>query len=568
MQVDRDKLHELKHKRAKLVEEMRILVKQDEERPDGEAMSEESSAAFDDLKDAIADIEGRITRLETLMMASAPDDEGKAEGGDDDDKPKDKPDDDDDKRFGPYDGKGLASMHGVITPGGVRVYARPKGHGSIGPGFQIARFMIGVLHAKWNGREKACEFIQNRFGDDIVTRALNTTVVSEGGALIPQDFMSELIELLRANVVVRAAGPTTVQMPMGNLTIPRLAGGSTAAYQGELDDISISEEQFDDLDLFAKKLTAMVPVSNDLIRRAPIGIEAIVRDDLIQGIARREDLAFLRGDGTNKTPIGWRSLVLPANVLVIPVKGANPGDDLNAVVAALAAMKLVLVNGMSRMIKPTWFFAPTLIEYIKTRRDSVGSFYYREEINNGRLRGLPLLHLAANSDQPRRRQRLRVLSGRYGRHDHWRHHERHGRRLRRGCVLRHRRRHRLDLSARSVAVPGDLGARFQHAPSSELGDRHHDRLDVYRSARFGRRAVLDPAAQPTLEPRAVELASGRHRRRRAANPLRSGSGDDLSIRWAALDLAGLSSPGRHDSRGSRSTAAAPAREWRAPRWRE
>ena len=112
--------------------------------------------------------------------------------------------------------------------------------------------------------------------------------------------MAELIELLRANVVVRGAGPMTVQMPMGNLTLPRLAGGATTSYQGELDDMSVSEEMFDDLNLIAKKLTAMVPVSNDLIRRAPIGVEAIIRDDLIQSIARKEDVQFLRSDAPTR----------------------------------------------------------------------------------------------------------------------------------------------------------------------------------------------------------------------------------------------------------------------------
>ena len=62
-------------------------------------------------------------------------------------------------------------------------------------------------------------------------------MTGEGGALIPQDFMADLIELLRASTAVRGAGPMEVGMPMGNLTIPRLAGGATAAYQNELDDI-------------------------------------------------------------------------------------------------------------------------------------------------------------------------------------------------------------------------------------------------------------------------------------------------------------------------------------------
>ena len=469
--AERDRLHELKHQKVQKLEELQAWLKQDEDRPAGEPLSTDGQQAYDDLKDAIADIEGRIQRLETLMMASAPDD-AKAEDSDDD-KPKDKPDDDDDdKRFGPYDGKGIASMHGMITPGGVRVYARPKSHGVQGQGFQIARFMIGILHAKWNGREKACEFIQNRFGDDMVTRALNLSVVSEGGALIPQDFMSELIELLRANVVVRAAGPTSITMPMGNLTIPRLAGGSTAAYQGEMDDISLTEEIFDDVDLFAKKLTAMVPVSNDLIRRAPVGVEAIVRDDLIQGISRREDLAFLRGDGSNKTPIGWRSLALAANILVIPVHGANPGDDLNAVVSALAAMKLILVNGMSRMIKPTWFFAPTLIEYIRTRRDSVGGFYYKDEIANGTLDGFPYYTSQQIPTNLGTGNGSGILPRRHGRHDRCRHLECHGRCVRRRRLLRHRWQGGLDLPARPIAVPRDQRARLQHEAPTELGYRH------------------------------------------------------------------------------------------------
>ena len=156
--------------------------------------------------------------------------------------------------------------------------------------------------------------------------------------------------------------------PAAGLRLNRRLPGRNGRY------FSLTEEIFDDVDLSAKPLTAMVPVSNDLIRRAPVGVEAIVRDDLIQGISRREDLAFLRGDGSNKTPIGWRSLALPANILVIPVHGANPGgrsecgrlgpggDEADLGQRHVADDQADLV-----------FFAPTLIEFIRTRRDSVGS---------------------------------------------------------------------------------------------------------------------------------------------------------------------------------------------------
>jgi HK97 family phage major capsid protein len=178
---------------------------------------------------------------------------------------------------------------------------------------------------------------------------------------------------------------------MGNLTIPRLAGGASAAYQGELDDITVSQERFDDVNLVAKKLACLVPVSNDLIRRAPIGVEEIVRDDLVQTIARREDLAFLRGDGTDKGPIGFRHLCAPANVITVPAMGGtNPGDALNAILAAASSAILALQNGMSRMIRPVWFMAPNVARFISLARDQVGGFYFKDEIEAGRWEGYPI----------------------------------------------------------------------------------------------------------------------------------------------------------------------------------
>jgi HK97 family phage major capsid protein len=392
MAAYREKLHELKRKRATLRDQLEPYIKADQERPDTEKMSDEDQSAFDAILAQLKELDARIERCERAMEASIP----KADDdGDSDDKPRRDDDDEDDDKGARYRGPGMSGRVGIR---GLPVYPRARKTPQNGPGFQAARFLIGLIHSKWDGPEKAGEFIENRFGDTdvakyFVNKALNYSVVAEGGALIPQDFLAEMIELLRANVVVRGAGPMTVQIPMGNLTIPRLAGGSTAVYQGELDDISVTEEQFDDLNLTAKKLTAMVPVSNDLIRRAPIGVEAIVRDDLVQGIARKEDLQFMRGDGTNKGPVGWRSLVLAANLYTVPAVGATPppGADLNIVVAAIAAMKLLLINGMSRMIRPAWFFAPTLVEYIATRRDSVGGFYYKDEVARGTLEGYPIV---------------------------------------------------------------------------------------------------------------------------------------------------------------------------------
>lgn len=181
-------------------------------------------------------------------------------------------------------------------------------------------------------------------------------------------------------------------MPMGNLTIPRLAGGATAAYLGELDDITVSQERFDDVNFVAKKLACLVPVSNDLIRRAPIGVEEIVRDDLVQTVSRREDLAFLRGDGTDKGPVGMKNLCLPANKITIAAMPATPaaGDQLSAILAAANAAILTLQNGMSRMIRPVWIMAPSMARFISVARDQVGGFYFKDDIAAGKFEGYPV----------------------------------------------------------------------------------------------------------------------------------------------------------------------------------
>ena len=386
-----EKHRELCRRKADLAAKMAEAIKQEDE---GTITADQAAEAFKTLEADITALDGRIKRAEAALRAEAAsiikadddddddDDENKAEGDDDDD------DDDKDK------GKSVKisrRLHGKVEP---RAQKRPTYIPREPRGLKAARLLIGMGHQRMHHMttEKACEWVENRFGDAQVARALNTLVTGEGGALIPQDFLADLIELLRANTVVRGSGPMTVGMPMGNLTIPRLAGGATAAYQAELDDIVVSQERFDDVNFVAKKLACLVPVSNDLIRRAPIGVEEVVRDDLVQTIARREDLAFLRGDGTDKGPVGLRNLALAANIITVTAMPATPapGDQLTAILNAASAAILALQNGMSRMIRPTWIMAPTVARFISLARDQVGGFYWKDEIERGVWEGYPI----------------------------------------------------------------------------------------------------------------------------------------------------------------------------------
>jgi HK97 family phage major capsid protein len=250
-------------------------------------------------------------------------------------------------------------------------------------GLVIARF-IRALAAGKGDPQRAAAFAQKNWGDDVVSKALAAGDAAAGGFLIPDQYSADIIELLRAQSVVRKLNPLQVPMPMGTLTLPKITGGVTAQYIGENVNIPKGQPSFGSLRLTYKKLAALVPVSNDLLRYNAYGVDAIVRDDLVSGIAMREDIAFIRDDGSQFTPKGLRYWAPAANL--IP---ANGTVNLANVTSDLAKLILQLMNANVRMLRPGWMFAPRTMMYLMTVRDGNGNFAFRDEMLLGRLWNFP-----------------------------------------------------------------------------------------------------------------------------------------------------------------------------------
>ena len=363
------KLHELKNARAEKIKRMREIAEKDD------APSDAEGSEFDSLKADVAALDARITRLEEVIASQAETAAEVTPGGEDE-----------------SEGEGAGGDEGKA--GAVRVQ-RATGHGSGEPavktvkGSKATRFLIGFAYAKSGGGfAGAAQWMERTFGDKAVAKALNTTGVATGGALIPQDFVQEVIDLMRADVVVRRNNPMSIPMPYGNATIPRLAASATAGYQGELDDIAVSQQSFDDVQMNAKKLTALVPVSNDLIRRSPIALEPIVRNDMVMSLARREDIAFLRGDGSGNSPIGFLNQCAAANKLIVAAFAAQDNATLvTAVTAVLNGMVLTLDMGMSPPRNRVWIMSPVVQRFLMGLRDQVGNYIFKDEMATGKLWG-------------------------------------------------------------------------------------------------------------------------------------------------------------------------------------
>lgn len=252
-----------------------------------------------------------------------------------------------------------------------------------------------------------------------VTKALVASVGTAGGFIVPPDYVNEIIELLRPMTVVRSSNPRVIPMPRGTMTLPSQTSPATAFYQAEATKITPSQQTFGQIVASYKKLVALTPVSNDMMRYADPAVDAVVRDDMVQVIALREDLAFMFGDGTQDTPRGYTSFanewvkqqggtigswLVGANstwavdgAAGSPLVGANggnfitstPGYTLATVAAELGGMVNKLDTANVPDMKRVWFMHPRSKNYLYNVQNSLGVYVYRDEMKDGKLLGYP-----------------------------------------------------------------------------------------------------------------------------------------------------------------------------------
>lgn len=290
-------------------------------------------------------------------------------------------------------GEAVEPLKQQQTDWASKIFAQPQAPSQKDPkdmGLSAARF-IRALAAGKGDPERAAKYVKQNWKQtaeiEALAKALNESTLAEGGALVPTEYVAEVIELLRGRAVVRSLGAVSLPMNSGSLTMPKLTGGATASYIGESQNIPKTQQATGQLQLSAKKLAALVPISNDLLRDASPNADNLVRDDLVSTMALREDLAFIRDDGTQNKPKGMRYWA-PATNVVNRTQDAG-ANTLATVTADLAAAVNRLESADVRFIRPGWVMTPRTKWYLWQLRDANGNQVFRDEINQGRLLTFP-----------------------------------------------------------------------------------------------------------------------------------------------------------------------------------
>ncbi|MEG1562527.1 MAG: phage major capsid protein [Bacteroides sp.] len=252
---------------------------------------------------------------------------------------------------------------------------------------------VKCINASGGDIERAAFTAERKFKDAEMARefkALSVTSSADGGYLVPEVYANEIIELLYPATVVYSLGARRLGMSNGNLNIPKVKTGSRALFTGESRSIPKTAPKFGNLKLSAKKLTALIPMSNDLLRSTNFDNDVIVGQDITKQMALGVDWGALLGTGGEFQPVGItkNKSVLNIDATSLDVEYASSAGILtpafpNYLVASVLKNN-VYADGLG------FVFNTSVEQFFKSLRDNVGGFIFAKEMNeSGTLVGYP-----------------------------------------------------------------------------------------------------------------------------------------------------------------------------------
>ena len=129
-------------------------------------------------------------------------------------------------------------------------------------------------------------------------RAMAGADNAKGGALVPDEFLNQLIDLRETYGVFRQ-NARVIPMSSDAITIPRRTGGVTAYAIGENTSITESNPTVDTVNLVAQKWGAITLYPSELGEDAAISIGDMVMREIAYAFANKEDESGFNGDGTS-----------------------------------------------------------------------------------------------------------------------------------------------------------------------------------------------------------------------------------------------------------------------------
>lgn len=198
--------------------------------------------------------------------------------------------------------------------------------------FRISGLAKGIKTGDWSGFGKEQELVK------ATTKAAQQAGVDVmGGYFVPDTIIPEVIQpIYRRSAFIAldgAEGETRISVNSnvsgGNVAMPVFAGGATANWVGEAEEIQKTSVAVGTKSLEPRKLGCAIPITEEMLAGEAYGFSGLLNNDIVRAVVKRldRDIAYGKGGkgitGIMQTP-GVRVYSAQAK------KAGSIGDDLGA----------------------------------------------------------------------------------------------------------------------------------------------------------------------------------------------------------------------------------------------
>ena len=137
---------------------------------------------------------------------------------------------------------------------------------------------------------------------------ISATVTGQGVENVPEDKLN-ILEPLRANMVLSKAGVTYMTGLSGDVSIP-VYSGSNVSWKGEAVSADDGAGTFTEVTLSPKRLTAYIDITKQFLNQDSNSAEAMLRNDIVKAIANKLEATILgNAAGSTTQPAGLLNAV-------------------------------------------------------------------------------------------------------------------------------------------------------------------------------------------------------------------------------------------------------------------
>jgi HK97 family phage major capsid protein len=157
-----------------------------------------------------------------------------------------------------------------------------------------------------DGKEKSAKFFKALYNKDLTTlasfKAMNETTGSAGAFLVPEEFTAEVYRVVEDYGLV---AKMATKFPMGSDTrnVPVVASSVSISYPGEATAGTPSQPVLAQVQLIAKTIVGLTPMSNELLEDANVSVVNLLVELFAEAIAGELDNQGLTGTGSPFTGI-------------------------------------------------------------------------------------------------------------------------------------------------------------------------------------------------------------------------------------------------------------------------